>query len=119
VLVTLADVARRSLRAPDMICRYGGEEFLILMPEVALPRARVAGERLREIARACKVLARQEEIAVTISVGVASREGADSVSLDALIDHADQALYAAKRAGRNCVMDYRPAPHLSEEQEQH
>ena len=108
VLAALAEAAKRILRAPDLICRYGGEEFLILLPEVNLTQARIVAERIRQRAAATHVKTEKGDVTVTISLGVASVENGEEVSLDALIERADRALYAAKRAGRNRTVLYSP-----------
>lgn len=106
VLASLAAAARRTLRAPDLICRYGGEEFLVLLPEINLTQARVVAERIRQRAAETRVHTEKGEVIVTVSLGVAAIEEGKEVTLDALIERADQALYAAKRAGRNRTVLY-------------
>ncbi len=99
-LCVLADTLRDLIRAEDLLGRYGGEEFVVLMPDVDLLGAAAAAERLRQ---AIGDQPRQRRLGyeLRVSIGVAvSRQGED---LDALIRRADQALYAAKRAGRNRV----------------
>jgi diguanylate cyclase len=80
-----------TLRQTDLIARYGGEEFVVVMPDCTLEAAVLAGERLRAAVPAGS----------TCSVGVAEVEGLSSAV--ELIGRADQALYAAKAAGRNCT----------------
>lgn len=114
VLVTLAQRLKDNLRAADMISRWGGEEFLVAMPDAD----RVAAKRTAE--RLCQIMARQpvtlpngDRLTVTLSIGVAiGKPGVDQSPLD-LIDRADQALYAAKNKGRNTVVmadTVRPLP---------
>jgi len=104
VLVNVAKRCRAMIRESDIFGRYGGEEFIIFLPETALPDAiRVADRMRKEVARSPIVTDTGEEIQVTISMGVSSAEGADT-ELEALIDSADRALYVAKCAGRNRVM---------------
>jgi diguanylate cyclase (GGDEF)-like protein/PAS domain S-box-containing protein len=89
-----------TVRKPDVFARWGGEEFVCLLPHTGPDVARTAGERLR---RRVEDLTIAEAGRVTVSVGLASL-GGESDTIDALIDRADQALYAAKRAGRNKVV---------------
>jgi diguanylate cyclase (GGDEF)-like protein/PAS domain S-box-containing protein len=99
VLQQVAETLRGMLRKGDLICRYGGEEFSILLPHVDLDDAAQAAERFRQgiEARTCC------NVSVTVSVGVSAyRLGARSVQ--ELLEQADKALYAAKRGGRNRVV---------------
>lgn len=93
-------MAEQCLRTNDIFARYGGEEFIILAPETGSEGARVLGERVRAAIAATPV---GGGLAVTASVGVVSREPRGE-SLDSLIAEADRAMYAAKAAGRNCVV---------------
>ncbi|HEY5762127.1 MAG TPA: sensor domain-containing diguanylate cyclase [Rhodocyclaceae bacterium] len=98
VLRRLSEVLRRNVRTNDIVGRYGGEEFLVLMPDTGEPGALRVAEKLRAAVEAQIT----RPVPLTISVGVATtREGA--LSLDRTLAHADAALYAAKAAGRNCV----------------
>lgn len=101
-LVHLADVARRNMRPSDTLARYGGEEFVVLMPETTLDQGIEAMARLqRELTKAI-YMAGNEKILITFSAGVAQL-AADESGTDA-IRRADQAMYLAKRAGKNRVM---------------
>lgn len=98
----LQEVARRlggALRAEDAVGRYGGEEILVVLPGLGLLEARGAAERLRLELSSRPI----EELDVTASFGVASSEGLDPVTAAELIRLADEALYRAKRNGRNRV----------------
>lgn len=105
VLVTLAQRLKDNLRAADLISRWGGEEFLVAMPDTD----RLAAKRTAE--RICQIMARQpvalpngNRITVTLSIGVAiGKPGSDVGPLD-LVNRADEALYAAKHKGRNTVV---------------
>jgi two-component system cell cycle response regulator len=100
-----ADVLRRCLRSTDLLGRYGGEEFLAVLPQVDLAGARMAAERLRlGLEKHTVRLAGGGEVRVTASFGVASRdELANLESGDVLVSLADSRLYEAKAAGRNLV----------------
>jgi two-component system cell cycle response regulator len=96
---------KRSIRGIDLACRYGGEEFVVVMPETDTAVAAMVAERLRRRI-AAEPFAIQEgsnSIPVTISIGLAALRGADD-SAAALLKRADQALYRAKRDGRNRVV---------------
>jgi diguanylate cyclase (GGDEF)-like protein len=94
LLTLLAKILLREVRRADYVFRYGGEEFLVLLPETGPERAREAAERLRQTVEA--------EAGVTISLGVAHLEESPSKP-EQLIAHADRALYRAKQNGRNRV----------------
>jgi two-component system, cell cycle response regulator len=96
---------RRSIRGIDLACRYGGEEFVVIMPETDMPVATMVAERLRRRIAADPFVIQQgtRTIPVTISIGVAAMQGkADNPS--GIVKRADQALYRAKRDGRNRVV---------------
>ena len=100
-----AAVLRRCLRTTDILGRYGGEEFLAVLPQVDLDAARVAAERLRAGLENHPVrLPGGREVRITASFGAASRDELPGTpSSDHLVSLADHRLYEAKAAGRNCV----------------
>lgn len=103
VLRMIVDTIHDGLRKNDVLARYGGEEFIVLLPETAPEGALAVVERLRErIAEAPLPLEDGREVAITVSVGLASLNGYQE-GFEALLKRADDALYAAKRGGRNCV----------------
>jgi diguanylate cyclase (GGDEF)-like protein len=106
VLETLSSYCKSNLRSFDIIGRYGGEEFIILLPETSLKRASQIAERLRKQALGIHITTPGGTPGITISLGVAGIRGGDQITLDELIGAADQALYKAKKAGRNqaCVL---------------
>lgn len=96
--------ARRMLsgaRADDEICRYGGEEFLFILHKTNITEGEEVAERVRTHINSDAMNSHDAQLMVTISLGVAQARDGDTV--DALIERADRALYAAKRAGRDCV----------------
>ena len=102
VLKKVAERLKTSVREVDMIARYGGEEFCIMLPDTNKDLAMTVAERLRKSISSQKIKAFDEDIKVTVSVGVATfPEDEDSVS--GIIEKADMALYKAKRQGRNRV----------------
>jgi two-component system, cell cycle response regulator len=100
VLREAAAILRRSARREDSVCRIGGEEFLVICSNTDLESAMQSAERLRANLSAKPMPLGQTERTLTVSIGVATREPA-TVDMDALVSLADQALYAAKAAGRN------------------
>ncbi len=102
VLKELAERVKTAVRAYDAVGRYGGEEFLIVFPETDSEQGAAQGERIREaISNKPFNLAGQEKT-ITVSLGVATRKPKESV--EELVGRADQALYKAKRSGRNRVV---------------
>jgi diguanylate cyclase (GGDEF)-like protein len=103
VLVTLANAMREQAREMDLVCRLGGEEFIVVLPRTSLDDALLVAERMREIAATMPIRHRGQLLeGVTISLGVAAYPGHADQS-EALIREADQALYRAKRGGRDRV----------------
>jgi two-component system cell cycle response regulator len=95
---------RRNTRSVDLACRLGGEEFMIVMPETDIARAYQAAERLRACVAAQPFqIGPDAQIRVTASVGLATLESLEETA-DSVIKRADNALYAAKRRGRNRVV---------------
>jgi diguanylate cyclase (GGDEF)-like protein len=99
----VANLCQESKRQPDILARLGGEEFAMLLPETALEDAHIVAERLRrELESEPLLLETGEAVAVTVSVGVAQADL--TAGLGMLMKNADNRLYEAKQAGRNCVM---------------
>lgn len=104
VLREAASFLTKSVRAEDMVCRFGGEEFVIILPMADLKATQARGERIRSKLRELVVLHQGQSVGVvTVSVGVAALPD-HGTSPRALIDAADAALYRAKRAGRDRVL---------------
>lgn len=102
VLISVADGLREACRAKDFVARMGGEEFIVLLPVTSEDDARVVCERIRQT-----IAARDHGgIPATVSIGFATSE-AGQIDIHDLYRLADQALYVAKRAGRNQVSGYR------------
>jgi len=110
VLKAVAGLLSSTCRTSDVIARWGGEEFLLLLPETTLEQAGVLAERLRSAVESCEVLTKRGTVKVTASFGLADLRG--HPNLDALVADADQWLYRAKHAGRNRVMGPPVAPPL-------
>jgi diguanylate cyclase (GGDEF)-like protein len=103
VLRSVADVLRASLRATDMLGRYGGEEFMLILPETSVEDAASLAEKLRLLVGTTPIrVDEQLTVDVTVSIGVAGGPGGN-LRLDALVRDADAAMYSAKSLGRNQV----------------
>jgi diguanylate cyclase (GGDEF)-like protein len=103
VLVSIARELSHNARKTDVPCRYGGDEFLVLLADMDSYAAQGVAERLREAVSTTPVPSGEKQIAVTISVGVASLGSGEPADLDSLLERVDAALYAAKVAGRDRV----------------
>lgn len=98
----VATMLRDTLAEGDLVGRYGGEEFIVILPGRGAAAARRIGDALRLAVEQLAVVFDQQSLALTVSVGVATRLDGETRPADT-IDRADKALYAAKRGGRNCV----------------
>jgi HD-GYP domain-containing protein (c-di-GMP phosphodiesterase class II) len=113
--VALAQRAREATRAQDVLGRFGGEEFLSILPSAGRDAALTAAERLRAHVAAAPVATPSGAASVTISVGVATTVPGKDVTRGGLLAAADRAMYVAKHRGRNCVAhaDGQPAAPLA------
>lgn len=99
-LKCVANTLRQSARTQDVVCRYGGEEFVVICPDTGIDAAYQCAERLRLNVAALKFNNQKAGIRLTISIGVAEKkEGV--ASIEELLSRADECLYAAKQGGRN------------------
>jgi diguanylate cyclase (GGDEF)-like protein/PAS domain S-box-containing protein len=103
VLRVLTERVTKTTRGTDIVCRYGGEEFIVLMPEAGRDEALAMADRLREEISRMTVVTEGSTLSLTISLGVASLDPAGEDDLESLIGRADRAMYQAKAAGRNAV----------------
>ncbi|MBK1872935.1 MULTISPECIES: GGDEF domain-containing protein [Marinobacter] len=104
LIVLVANTLHEEARKLDTTARWGGEEYLVLLPETNADGAVQIANRIREAIAEKAVMVAQTAVHCTASIGVASIEGAESV--DKLLQHADEALYRAKALGRNRVCMY-------------
>ncbi|RMG96358.1 MAG: GGDEF domain-containing protein [Deltaproteobacteria bacterium] len=103
VLEFVASVLAHNARSEDTVCRVGGEEFAVVMRACSLGDAEAAGERFRRAVEVATFERGDVRLSLTISVGLAAFDRNAHVERANLYEAADRALYAAKRAGRNCV----------------
>jgi two-component system cell cycle response regulator len=106
VLRAVADRLRQTIRTEDLVGRWGGEEFVVVLPATDLVGGVASAERLRDAIDGELIAVAGVEVHVTVSVGCAS-EGCDPADL---IRHASRALHQAKLAGRNRVVPADPGP---------
>lgn len=104
VLIELVNRIKLRLRPSDVLCRYGGEEFAILLRATPLPIAARLAERFRHAVRKQKFLHGDNAIEVSVSIGCASLACADAANAEALVAVADRRLYVAKNNGRDRVV---------------
>ncbi len=105
ILRELSRTIQENIRQIDLMCRYGGEEFSLVLSETDKDAARLAAERIRQAIQDQSIRVYDEELKITVSIGISSFPG-DGKDIEMLIDKADSALYQAKQAGRNKVCLY-------------
>ena len=106
VLKKVADLGMSGIRGGDIFTRYGGEEFACILPDTALPGARIVAERLLQSVAETEYQYRDYIMRTTISLGISELDP-NKDSIESLIRRTDEALYEAKRSGRNCIIEYR------------
>ncbi len=102
VLKFVAEIMRAGIREQDCLARWGGEEFLFLMPETDLEGSQTVAEKLRQKVQEAKIFYGENDLSVTMTFGVAVFDQSDG--MDDSIKKADLALYTGKEKGRNCVV---------------
>ncbi len=101
ILKSVVNTLRSSLREGDLFCRWGGEEFLFLLPYATVQNAQVFAERMRQLIKQTSFCCDYSEISVTITLGIA--EYSHELGIEGTIKKADEALYEGKRNGKNQV----------------
>ncbi len=103
-LKEVARLLRDGVRGSDIVCRYGGEEFVLVLPETQLPVAIEVADRIRLSIEASVIdLADGSKLDLTASMGAQVFNHTDSLSIEDFVDQADRYLYEAKQGGRNCI----------------
>lgn len=106
-LVLIADQIRNNLRESDFLARFGGEEFVILMPETNLDAAVIAADKLLKAVEKCEFHYQNQKVSITVSGGLAQLRKDDTI--ESLFQRADETMYRAKEAGRNRCLIESPA----------
>jgi len=102
VLCEVAQLTRSVMRSTDLVARYGGDEFVIMLPQTSLEEAAMLAERLRGRINILAILVDAQPLQMSVSMGVSECMDEDA-DFDAALSRADAALYQAKAAGRNCT----------------
>ena len=108
ILKIVAETLRVSVRSYDTLCRFGGEEFAIIMPDTSAGQASSVAERIRREIAAINARGTYGDFPLTVSIGLRPVRGTETIDAAQLIFEADQALYRAKNDGRNRVEIFRP-----------
>ena len=101
MLIELAELFTKNMREQDFIARWGGEEFLFILPQTEAKSANVFAEKIQEILQNHLVNHENEKISVKVSMGI--EQFKDNQTIDEAINNADKYLYQAKYAGRNQI----------------
>lgn len=107
---TMANTIRANLRDTDILARYGGDEFVVFLPETPATAAHEVAERVREAVESIVFRVKSAQVPVTTSVGIATYP-TDTSNPDDVLDYADQAMYRSKQDGRNKVTPFADLAH--------
>lgn len=108
VLKKFANTVKANIRDIDILGRYGGEEFIIVLPEIEKIKAMETAQRICRLIAEIPVLFEGQAVKLTASIGVSGTWGLDDPTVESLIQYADKALYTGKNQGRNRVVLYLP-----------
>ncbi|MBI3179124.1 MAG: diguanylate cyclase [Deltaproteobacteria bacterium] len=112
VLIQLAKLLRKAVRETDFVARYGGEEFLVILPQTHFSGCLPVAERVWRSVAEHEYVAEKNKTRVTVSVGVSFFPNKNVATVEQLLHSADQALYQAKREGRNRICLYQHVGYL-------
>ena len=101
ILALVGGIIGDSARKGDVVCRYGGEEFALLLPNASSQTAELVGRRVMECIESADISVGRDDGFLTLSVGFTTLKSGQQTSIEHLIELADQALYKAKNCGRN------------------
>jgi two-component system cell cycle response regulator len=110
VLEAVAELLNQQTRRLDICCRYGGEEFAVILPSTELMLAKQVAERFRQALESMSIELSEGYIQVTASLGIAMADQREEITGEALVALADACLYESKSQGRNRVTVHRPKP---------
>jgi diguanylate cyclase len=108
ILSILGEILKKDIRKADIAARFGGDEFVILLPNTELKQAQLLSNRLCERIAAKGFPSKSNQFFITASLGISFITCDHECSLEQLLEWADHALYSAKQSGRNCVQVYQP-----------
>jgi diguanylate cyclase (GGDEF)-like protein len=100
----LASFVRKGIRKEELFARFGGEEFAVVLPEATLEVGTIMAERIRDLVATHHFVYDNQPFSLTISIGVATTLGDETMTPEELIRRADEQMYQAKHKGRNCVV---------------
>ncbi len=106
VIIELARILKENSRSVDIPCRYGGEEFVVILPDTSREQAEVVVERIRKVVEDTKIFHEGKTLSMTISCGIATIPDLAPKGIDDFINMADSALYSSKENGRNRATYY-------------
>jgi diguanylate cyclase (GGDEF)-like protein len=106
VLIQIAETLRQQIRTYDIPARFGGEEFMVILPETDCKSAVIVAERIRKSIQKLSFTSSKGSFSITSSFGIAGYHHSSNITEDIFIEHSDQALYRAKEKGRNRVVVY-------------
>lgn len=101
-LTAFAAICRKNIRAVDLFARFGGDEFIILLPNADIQRAQQVSERLLQALANAPVKIGEEEISITVSIGISGLHN-EGDTVESILQRADRALYNSKGSGRNRI----------------
>ncbi len=107
VLQKIAGIIGSAVRSSDRVCRYGGEEFAVLLPETDYNSAILLGKRLLQSIAQADIMTGKGPVFISASMGIAALDGEETETIEVLLERADEALYMAKNSGRNQLRVWR------------